>query len=167
MKKAFLFIAVIILLISPLAAKDKIGFGMTLATGPRWMIAADGDATTISDSLLMAIDLHVGANFPIGKKSRILLGFGVRPLIEKGGLFSEIYPIRMRASLGFLSISAGIGFVVVETTLAFSSNFGFGIMINIGKHVGIMVDLLDLSIYVANRKSMLTVNSLVGFNLYF
>lgn len=168
MKKVLLLLAVVLLLTSPLAAKKKIGFGMTIATGPMWILAGGGGIATVADSLVMNLDLHLGVNFRFSKRSRLLLGFAVRPLIMKGGvLATEVLPLKVRATFGIISVYGGLGAVVMNGGSAFASNFGFGFMINIGKHFGIMLDLLDTSFYVGRGGSLVTVNSLVGFNLYF
>ena len=168
-KKVLLFVTLAVLLTIPITAKTKVGFGSTIMIGPNWAtLATGGDLSgSISERLVLNLDMHLGINFTFSKKNRILLGSGVRPRFSHNeNVITEIYPLRFRACLGLFTIYGGMGIVTFGKCTVYVDNFGIGATINIGNHFAILLDVLDISLYVSGGVAIL-VNSNIGINFYF
>ena len=158
----------------------RVEFGASVMTGPAWLMFASGPGFigggSIADILIMNADINMGVclNWPRfksflspGRGFRLLIGMGFRPLITKAGATYDIYFFKIRTKKGLFTSSAGLGLHTGGGGNFFALQAGFGLGFDVGRHVAINIDMLDISTYYKSGATLFLINSLLGVSLHF
>jgi len=131
----------------------KVGFGASVLTGFRWggfgWVGSSFFNDSIADIFAMNVDINLGVCLDRRNGSRFMLGMGFRPTIFKGRVptMYDIYLFKFRAQRSVVTGSVGVGLRVWGGKVFYALQGSFGLGFNVGNHLAINVDLLDINYY--------------------